>query len=707
VIDEVEGRLPSAEPITEINDQNAADYLSAFAAQQSYGMLDANADWNQLFESPAQELFGLNLIYEYAPFYAGDDMTITYRNGTPDSGEWLSLYQPDVFTGSLTTGGDFYNFFVLGLPPANFDEEYATYRASHPLTLPVLRVGLDESEAGFFSWHNNSPAYPNDPIMIQEDLGIFASGSLTGYHLSGIDAAVLSVPSFDFNGNGIETFSEAANDFVANATQRDASTIIIDLQQNDGGLALLAMVLFSKVCHIVDRFLGCLLGRKAFQAKLYLQFFPHDVPFAGSRMRSHPEANILGEILTKEYQSLSIRSPVSNADDNDVNDPFGSEWVATDRINGETARGFRSWEEYQGPIRNNGDNFTLTQRYNSSDPLFAYLLSTYARLADNSTSSRKSTWAASDITILTDGICGSTCSLFVEMMREQGVRSVVVGGLPEPGPMQAACGSRGAAAYTDHELFDDYDQARGADPVAGATLPQWPSDSAIQGITVGFTIRDQIRPNTSIPNQVLYLPADCRLYWTFSNIYNLTQLWTDAYNAVYYDQSSCVPGSINATLPLTNHTIASSSHFESISHSIVKGLVNSENDVDLIDLLDDSVLGDVEDNTPNGGGRVAYRTCSVGRPCDWGDECYTVDFACKDPWIEEGICSRECYHGQNNCGRGSCVTNRYAVSKVNNISSGRKIEQGFCHPALNKLVEMRCSALKAIPSILAGVLADA
>jgi hypothetical protein len=267
VIDEVEGRLPNAEPVTEINDQNAADYLSAFAAEQSYGMLEANADWNQLFESPAQELFGLNLIYEYAPFYGGDDMNITYRNGTPDSGEWLSLYQPDVFTGSLTTGGDFYNFFVLGLPPANFDEEYATYRASHPITLPVLRVGLDESGPDSLSWHNDSPAYPNDPMMIQEDLGIFASGSLTGYHLSGIDAAILSVPTFEFNGDGIETFSEAADDFVANATQRNASTIIIDLQQNDGGLAVLAMVLFSKVCHIFNHFLGSLLSKKPLYTK--------------------------------------------------------------------------------------------------------------------------------------------------------------------------------------------------------------------------------------------------------------------------------------------------------------------------------------------------------------------------------------------------------------------------------------------------------
>lgn len=254
VLDELEGRIPNAEPIHMIDGLEAAEFLSTFAAEQSFGMLEPNADWNQLFESPAQELFGLNLIYEYAPFYAGDFMNVTYRNGTSDSGEWLAFYQPDIFTGSLTTGGDFYNFFVLGLPPANFDDEYATYRANHPLNLPTILVGLDEDVVNNNSWHDASAAYPDNPIMIQEDLGLFTSGSLTGYHLNGTNASVLSVPSFDFDGDSIDTFVKAAGYFVSNATERNVSTVIIDLQQNDGGSAVLAFVLFFKVCQIIDYF---------------------------------------------------------------------------------------------------------------------------------------------------------------------------------------------------------------------------------------------------------------------------------------------------------------------------------------------------------------------------------------------------------------------------------------------------------------------
>ena len=50
-------------------------------------------------------------------------------------------------------------------------------------------------------------------------------------------------------------------------------------------------------------------------------------------------------------------------------------------------------------------------------------------------------FAPEDILMLTDGFCGSTCSVFAEQMKtHQGVKSVVVGGLPEIGPMQAVAG---------------------------------------------------------------------------------------------------------------------------------------------------------------------------------------------------------------------------------------------------------------------------
>jgi hypothetical protein len=422
-------------------------------------------------------------------------------------------------------------------------------------------------------------------------------------------------------------------------------------------------------------------------------------------MRSHPEGNLLGAIITEQYQSLLMKSPSNEADDFSMDDYLSSEWVATDRINAETGQNFTSWKEHQGPIAIDDDNFALTQQYNSSDPLFTYLLSAYTSPVDNITGSDATKWSANDIVILTDGICGSTCSLFVEMMREQGVRSVSVGGLPEAGPMQAASGSRGAAAYTNEHLYNDYDQAREADPTASGPLPQLPSDTVILGFTIGFTLRDQIRANASTPNQVLYLPANCRLYWTFSNIYNLTQLWTDAHDAIYVDPSRCVLGSVNATEPSTNYTTTTSSHFEGISHSILKGLVNSDDDADFTDYLDDSVLGYVEAHNTNGGGSVVYKTCRDRSECNHGDDCYQMEFACDDPSTKaRGVCSRMCRGKQTGCGIGSCDLTRFVTSKLNNVASARAIKEGICHPSWTASAAMKCSALDNDPTRLGKVL---
>lgn len=63
----------------------------------------------------------------------------------------------------------------------------------------------------------------------------------------------------------------------------------------------------------------------------------------------------------------------------------------------------------------------------------------------------------------------------------------------------------------------------------------------------GFNLRDQVEQNATLPNQMRYLPADCRIYWTFANFNNYTRLWQDVITAVYEDSTLCVPGSTNAT----------------------------------------------------------------------------------------------------------------------------------------------------------------
>ena len=51
-------------------------------------------------------------------------------------------------------------------------------------------------------------------------------------------------------------------------------------------------------------------------------------------------------------------------------DNAANEWVITDRLSAATGKNFSSWSEYQGPITDKGDEFSLVERYDLSNPTF-------------------------------------------------------------------------------------------------------------------------------------------------------------------------------------------------------------------------------------------------------------------------------------------------------------------------------------------------
>lgn len=128
------------------------------------------------------------------------------------------------------------------------------------------------------------------------------------------------------------------------------------------------------------------------------------------------------------------------------------------------------------------------------------------------------------------------------MTYQTGVRTVVVGGRPTTGPMQAASGNRGARVYSADVLDHDFELARSVNQTAKSSLPQT-RDSGMYTIYAGFNLRDQLRPNDTVPLQFQYKAADCRIYYTLANIYNMSRLWRDAASAIWDDTSLCVEGS--------------------------------------------------------------------------------------------------------------------------------------------------------------------
>lgn len=347
---------PSA--IKSLNGKDATTYLSEFASVNSAGTLEAHADWNQLMLSAAQDIQGFfNVFSGGATFYPGDNITFLLENGTSWTENYLAIYNSPGPTGPLQTGGDFYNFFVLGFYPASYDpDEDSSEDDSNDDSSIESATSSDAATVASTiptptptGWNNT--AYPEIPDIAQEDLGTFGDGVVSGmllinifqahvillvvkmftnnnvgYFFNSTSTSVLSIPSFDVDGDAVFSFQQTIAQFINETRAVGLKRVVIDLQQNYGGQSLLAIDTFK-------------------------QFFPNIEPFTGSRMRAHTSADVLGKTLTPYWDSLA-------EDDETKYILAADEWVVTDRINADTNRNFTSWEEFFGPNSYNGDNFT-------------------------------------------------------------------------------------------------------------------------------------------------------------------------------------------------------------------------------------------------------------------------------------------------------------------------------------------------------------
>jgi hypothetical protein len=135
------------------------------------------------------------------------------------------------------------------------------------------------------------------------------------------------------------------------------------------------------------------------------------------------------------------------------------------------------------------------------------------------------------------------------MTHEAGVRTVAMGGTPVPGEMQAASGNRGAALYDSERIDENFAYARQMNSVTNQTLPKR-GGTGMRIQYAPINLRDQIRQKDkdSVPLQFQYLPANCRLYYTLANTYNMSRLWRDAAEATWENSKKCVSNSaIKAT----------------------------------------------------------------------------------------------------------------------------------------------------------------
>lgn len=668
-----EGWTPSA--IKSINGEDPVEFLTKFAALNSWGYVEPHTEWNALMSSPVLDIQGGNTVFSgAATFYPGDNLTVQFENytaGDPTTewaDNWIAIYNaaPNA-TGPLATGGDFYNYFVLGLLPASFNPDLIE-------TPDVVEPSPAPGNWSLDSWG----AFPEDPDVAQYDLGDLNTGYVSGYYYKDISTGVLSLPTFDIVPETVGNYTDTIAEFVTGASKAGLSKVIIDLQRNSGGLILLAYTTFKL-------------------------FFPDLSPFAGSRRRNFPLGNLMGSATTKFWDSLNVTDPTEL----NIKEALSAEdWIITNRINAATGKNFTSWAEYQTPVGANGDVFTLTEQYDLANIVFdsaafdEWYPSMY--LPDKSQwAFTERAWQPDQIVLLTDGLCSSTCSLFVEMMTRAGVRTVVAGGRPQTGPMQAVGGNRGAALYGTDSLDEDMLLARSIDEFVDDNVNATVPEVRDPGMFVNFAsvnLRDQVRKDDTTPLQFKYEAADCRIYYTLANVYNMTRLWHDVSAAAFDDSSRCVEGSTGYST--TNNTRPSPPP----PPSTVRPTLDHNNPVvELVELEVDPPSG-LRDTTGRGGGS-AFTKCpsdvKIGQKCPGlSATCAEVSVSCEGFTKSQKVraCLPSCNCAKTSCtcggGAGSCQqSSKQEVKPLKGKGKGSaeiKAFSGTCHPIIGHNIKSIC-----------------
>jgi hypothetical protein len=251
--------------------------------------------------------------------------------------------------------------------------------------------------------------------------------------------------------------------------------------------------------------------------------------------------------------------------------------------------------------------------------------------------------------------------------------------------MQAASGSRGALAYSADELDSDFIEASSINDTAKALLPQ-NRDSGIYTILAGFNLRDQIRLGDPVPLQFKYEAADCRIYYTLANVYNMSRLWRDVATAAWHDTSLCVVNSTGfptaANNTATNPPPALSAQLPSLDSASSK----------YIDFAVNQTGGLIDGRQAPSRNLVIQPCPSNGQCADGVSSCQSISVSChKGGTRKVSACLPPCQNrnGDDSCAGANtfCDVRNVQESKVNTLGGpgaspqfGSNLRTGVCVP---------------------------
>lgn len=266
------------------------------------------------------------------------------------------------------------------------------------------------------------------------------------------------------------------------------------------------------------------------------------------------------------------------------------------------------------------------------------------------------------------------------MQHDGGVRSVVVGGQPSGGPMQAPSGTRGAEFYASADLDADFEVAIAINATAGELLPSRVEDVYIS--YMGVNIKDQIREGEDVPLQFLYLAADCRIFFTPDTFWNMTNLWKYAAAALSTNPEYCVTNSTgygfasssrDTAEPITSAPPTVSPNINpNIMHNISGIVEMSNSSIDFPASFSGQQSGVVRSNFAKVG-----QLCGASTKDDAG--CPGGGFVCMavpSCGSTSSRCVKTCSTYNNACGGFSCQFTSRQIATFQGYN--KVVQSGFC-----------------------------
>lgn len=372
--------LPPA--ITKINGQNATEFL----VQQGLSFLasqDLDSQWNNQFQSYANP--AALPLPAASLFYSGDSVTLEFDNGQKITQEsYAAVRTAADFTG-VNTGEDFYQKF---LNPANQQTGTST-GTSQPQpqgngTLPPPPPNL----TGF-------------PKPMVRDSG---ANVTSGYFLTGQgydDVAVLSVIGFAPENSQFDTteyitnFQKTVGDFMSMSKAAGKKRLVVDVSANGGGLVVAGYELYAQVFP----------GTPMFQAN-NLRRSEGLVQMATIASAQLPKIQALQPSDLTRNASVQTRALVALASSDVAGNLLpGSVFSAGGQVN------YSSTEQIIAPVTLKGDQFTAYQSTPQNDTSADFNLTGTGNRVN-----APAVFTAENVVLLTDGTCGSTCTLFSYLM---------------------------------------------------------------------------------------------------------------------------------------------------------------------------------------------------------------------------------------------------------------------------------------------------